>query len=184
MSTYNKEASEFFEEQRKQDEEEHSKKTEICKKYCPYAYNHYVKYGDYEDYGIDSLDELYKKALKIKKVKDEEEELERYWEEYPDKIDKEFPNAKFSICIDYDQLDEKVCDLKEIFVINTYDCYCYDKQPRRPDIFWVKDTKPITYRKVIEELCDKNFNPACNHRFLESIDYHKYPNRYTLWLGS
>lgn len=187
MSTYNKEASEFFEQQRKQDEEEHNKKIEICKKYYRYAYNKYVKYGYYEDsiqnYGIDSLDKIYEVALKIKK--DEEEYDEDQWQKDQDKIDKEFPKCNFTISIDYDQLDEKVCDLNEIFVIKTYDCYCYDrppydKYPRKPDVFWVKDTKPITYRKVIEELCDKNFNPACDHRFLEIIQYYKYPNRYML----
>ena len=81
METYHKEMYEFFEEQKRQIEEEQNKKTEICKKYCPYSYNHYVKYGYYKDLIGEyySLDELYEKALKIKKVKDEE--LERYWED-------------------------------------------------------------------------------------------------------
>lgn len=105
------------------------------------------------------------------------------------KLDEIFPSSDihFHICMNYEDLDKKVSDLKEIILVQKYNCYCYDNYPRQPEYFRITDNKPITIRKVIEVLRDNNFDPKCNHRFLECID--KKNNNplsieYELFLGS
>lgn len=98
-------------------------------------------------------------------------------------MEEEFPNIKFSIAMVDKELDEKVCEENEIHIYYPYNCYCYEYSMKEPDIFVVKDTKPITFRRVIEELCYQGFNPGCNHIFLEDI-YKKDKNVYGLWMGS
>ena len=86
-------------------------------------------------------------------------------------IDEMFPNAKFTIAIDYDDLNELVTEHKNIVIKNTYNCYCYDNNPRKTDYFFIKTTSPegITYRFLIEELIRQDLCLECNHRFVEGF---------------
>ena len=88
------------------------------------------------------------------------------------KLDEDFPPNEIHFCIamDYEDLDKKVSDKKEILIVQKYSCYCYDDYPRQSNYFRITDNKPITNRRVIEVLRDKNFDPKCNHRILECID--------------
>ena len=105
---------------------------------------------------------------------EEEDSCEKTEEEYEHEqrlIDEMFPNAKFSIAIDYDDLNELVTTRKNIVIKNTYTCYCYDNNPRKTDYFFVKSTSPegITYRFLIEELIRQDLCLECNHNFVEGF---------------
>jgi hypothetical protein len=124
----------------------------------------------------------------VKEYNEEYNEEEYDEEEYNkeiEKINKEFPDANnFSICVDYKELDNIISKKKQIIIKHTYECYCYENINRSTEYFKINDTKPITNRKVIEELCIQNFNPDCNHVFLECISKIKNSIEYELHMGS
>lgn len=99
------------------------------------------------------------------------EYTEEQYEEMFEEIDKLFPDANFSIDIDYlSILDELLTDKKQIFISNDRFCYCWDGiDAPKQEFFEIKGDK-ITYRYVLNELIRQDFNPDCNHRFLEGID--------------
>jgi hypothetical protein len=99
-------------------------------------------------------------------------------------IDRIFPDAKFDICTSFhDKLDHLLTDKKQIFISNVKDCYCWDDiNTPKQQFFEIKGEK-LTYKYVLNELIRLNFNPECNHTFLESID--KVTDiQYRLWMGS
>lgn len=91
----------------------------------------------------------------------------------------EFPNLKFNISLK-NNLKDKLCEENEIEIY--YSCLCYRYNRRNPTSFKIKDDKPITYYKVIEKLYKENFNPGCDHIFLEGIYKNEKKNRYELWI--
>ena len=99
------------------------------------------------------------------------EKTEEEYEHEQRLIDEMFPTAKFSISIDYNDINELVTKYKNIVVKNTYNCYCYDNHPRKTDYFYIKSTSPegITYRFLIEELIRQDLCLECNHRFVEGF---------------
>ena len=52
-----------------------------------------------------------------------------------EKIENEFPDCKFSICIDYSELDELVLELNNIRIKQTFPCYCYSECKKRNKFF-------------------------------------------------
>lgn len=86
-------------------------------------------------------------------------------------INNMFPTMKFSISIDYDDLDEVATERQNIVIKNTYSCYCYDNNPRNTDYFYIssKNTEGITYKFLIEELIKQDLCLECNHCYLEGI---------------
>ena len=96
-------------------------------------------------------------------------------------MEEEFPNIKFILSLE-NNLEDKVCEENEINIY--YSCLCYRYNRRNPISFKIKDDKPITYYKVIKELEKENFNPGCDHIFLEGIYKNIKKNRYELWMGS
>lgn len=113
------------------------------------------------------------------------EKTEEEYEEEMRKIEEEFPNAKFTIAINYDDLDEKITDEKQIVIKNAYTCYCYEGNYRPTDYFIVSNDN-ITNRIVIQELIRQGFDPDCNHNFLEF--FHKTSNsdsiEFEMYMGS
>jgi hypothetical protein len=75
----------------------------------------------------------------------------------------------FDICIPCSELDDIVSTQKDIMIQNTYNCYCYSEVQRPPDYFHLRSDKPHTVKTIIKELIKKEFDPDCNHRFLEGI---------------
>jgi len=92
--------------------------------------------------------------------------------EFKQKIIEElFPSAKFSICIEFDELNNTITKKKEITLLQTFDCYCYDNCYPKPDKeFIITSTKPMTNRYIINELIKQDFALECNHTFLESLE--------------
>jgi hypothetical protein len=79
-----------------------------------------------------------------------------------------FPNAKFTISMDYDEMDKIITQQPSIIVIMNYDCYCYSKNKRKTEYYYIKG-KNITNKYVIQSIIEQGFNPGCNHRFLEGF---------------
>ena len=85
-----------------------------------------------------------------------------------DLIDKMFPNAKFVIAIDIEELDDVVTDQTNIVVKNTYDCYCYGGVNKIADYFYIRG-EHITNRFIINNLIEQGLNLNCNHCFVEGF---------------
>jgi hypothetical protein len=100
---------------------------------------------------------------------DEVEKTDEQYEAEREAMERLFPNAKFDICIDINELDEDF-GLNCVVFKHAYTCYCYDKSHRPTDFIVIRDDKPVTVRKVIQELIHQNFNPNCNHYFLEGLN--------------
>lgn len=123
---------------------------------------------------------------------DESEEFdEEKYEEEMRKIDEEFPDVKFTIAIPYDELDDVVIDGNQLVIEHDYTCICCDGRglPSNKVFFNINSPdKPITNRLIINELIKHNFDPGCNHHFLEFINKKNKNNLnsilYELALGS
>ena len=82
-----------------------------------------------------------------------------------------FKDARFNIDHDFlPILDDLLTEEKHIFLSNHLTCYCYDGMGRPNQEFYEIKGDRITYRYVLNELIRQDFNPDCNHRFLEGID--------------
>ena len=100
----------------------------------------------------------------IFKMEKTDEEYEREIEE----IERMFPDAKFTISIDIEELDDLITDKQSIIIKQVYDCYCYQDYNKKTEYFYIKGEK-LTQRYVIEQLIEKGLEIECNHTFLEGI---------------
>jgi len=99
------------------------------------------------------------------------EYTEEQYEEMIEGMEKIFPDANFSIDVDFLYvLDELLTDKKHIFISNDRYCYCWDGIDAPKQEFFEIKGDSITYRYVLNELIRQDFNPNCNHIFLEGID--------------
>ena len=81
-----------------------------------------------------------------------------------------FKDARFNIDHDFlPILDDLLTEEKHIFLSNHLTCYCYDGMGRPNQEFYEIKGDRITYRYVLNELIRQDFNPDCNHSFLEMI---------------
>ena len=106
----------------------------------------------------------------LNKTYNDEEKDFRIFEFQQKIIDELFPNVKFSMCIDFNDLNKVVTTKKKATLIQTFDCYCYDTSPRPTKTFIIKSNKPMTRRYIINELIKQDFTLDCNHCFLESLE--------------
>ena len=109
-----------------------------------------------------------------------EEQYEKMFRE----IERIFPDAKFSICLGFlPILDDLLTDKKQIFISNSRTCYCWENiEGPKQQFFEIKGEK-LTYKYVLNELIKQNFDPECNHVFLEGI-IKVNDIQYSLWMGS
>lgn len=114
-------------------------------------------------------------------------EIEKTDKEYAaemEELDDIFPNAKFSIAIDIDELDDIITEQNNIVVQSTYNCYCYDDCKRKTDFFRISGNN-MTNRFVLSKLIEQGLNLECNHIFVEG--FNKIPNtncQYEIITGS
>ena len=100
-----------------------------------------------------------------------------------------FPNAKFEIALDFEELDEVITDLSTIIIKNTYDCYCYcyDTCKRNADYFYITTTngEKMTNKFIIQELLKQGLKLNCDHVFVEGFYKSKYSDcQFEIWIGS
>jgi hypothetical protein len=110
---------------------------------------------------------------------EENSDLEAEFEE----IHKQFPNAQFSIDIPLKLIDEIVLKTNKVAVKCDFNCYCYSQAPRKTEYFILKSQKGITNRDLINCLIENNFNPRCEHNFLEEFSINT-ESQVTAWFGS
>jgi hypothetical protein len=87
------------------------------------------------------------------------------------------------ICISSKELDTIISTEKDIIIKNTYGCYCYSEAQRPHDYFHIRSNQPHTNKTIIKHLIKNNFNPGCNHMFLEKISKIN-DTSYQLFMGS
>lgn len=99
-------------------------------------------------------------------------------------IQEQFGNNKFDISLEPEVLDEVVTDKHVIVLKNSYTCYCWREHNRPTDYFVVHGVN-ITNRFLIHELIRNDFNPGCNHIFLEGFHQpNKNSMEYDCCMGS
>jgi hypothetical protein len=98
------------------------------------------------------------------------EEEQRY-EAEREMIERMYPDANFDICFTLNELDEVVSEKKVVIIKMTHNCYCYDDCPRQNEFIVVKnDGDGITTKMLVEALIRNDYDPECNHRFLELFE--------------
>ena len=85
-------------------------------------------------------------------------------------LDDMFPDANFTIAIEYDEIDNVISTEPYIILKNTYNCYCYDNKPRNTDYYYIHGNgNPITWKTLFNDLIKQGFKLECNHCFVEGI---------------
>lgn len=100
----------------------------------------------------------------------DEEKNDRIFEFHHKIVNKLFPNAKFSMCLELKELDEVVTKRKKIKFIQTFNCCCYGVNQKKEKTFIIKSKEPMTRRYIINELIKQDFTIDCDHIFLEHIE--------------
>ena len=93
-----------------------------------------------------------------------------------------FPDAKFNVAININDLDYIITDKKEIIIQQEFKCYCYKNLPTDNKIFTIRGDK-LTKKYVIDDLIKQGLVINCDHRFLEGFHNIK-GNLYKMVLGS
>ena len=81
-----------------------------------------------------------------------------------------FPDAKFSIGLPIEEMNEILTDKKQIIVKHTFTCYCWDNQPKVPVYYHIK-CEVMSIKNILQELIRQDTQEYyCNHNHLEGID--------------
>jgi hypothetical protein len=96
------------------------------------------------------------------------EKTEQDYENECNLIDLMFPNAKFSIAIDIEELDDIITTQPKIIIKSSYNCYCYEICKRTTEYFIISG-KNITNKYIINELINQGLHLDCDHRFVEGF---------------
>jgi len=82
----------------------------------------------------------------------------------------DFQEALFTNCIPSWQSNEIIIDTTIVAIKCEFNCYCYHYNPRKTEYYICrKQFGKITSKDLICCLIDNNFNPGCNHYFLEDF---------------
>lgn len=105
------------------------------------------------------------------------------YENVQNNIINQFPNAKFTIAIDYDKLDNVVSLQRTIYILDNRQCYCYNDDPFNTKVYKITTDKVITNRLILQELIKQGLTLDCNHFFIE--DFHMLnSNTFEIMTGS
>ena len=95
-------------------------------------------------------------------------------------IEKRFPNAEFSICIDVSKLKEYLTDEKEIIIKQQFSCGCYlryddmflddNTHLRPPNKYFIIKNDNMTIENILDELIKQKMTTDCDHHFLEGFE--------------
>tara|TARA_R100000951_G_scaffold2414_1_gene3800 strand:+ start:4180 stop:4638 length:459 start_codon:yes stop_codon:yes gene_type:complete len=101
-------------------------------------------------------------------------------------INNRFPDAKFTICLKPDELNDKISDEKQIVIKQTFSCYCHDttaNYDRPQPKFFVITNDNMTIENILDELIRQNMTADCNHQFFEGF-YQATDAQYEMRFGS
>ena len=77
---------------------------------------------------------------------------------------------KFTNCIPTWQSNEVLIKTDIVAIKCEFNCYCYHYIPRKTEYFICRNMSgKITSQDLIECLINNNFDPGCNHYFLEEF---------------
>jgi len=93
---------------------------------------------------------------------------------------KQEPN--FDNCLNEEAMEEVLGENK-ITLLCMYTCYCYDDCPRRSEVFDIHVDGVITGQDVVKFLTRIDYDPVCNHRFLEGFVEIRH-GLFEMWMGS
>lgn len=97
------------------------------------------------------------------------EKTDEQYELEIEQIEQMFPNAKFTIAIDIEELDVVFTKQPAIVVKQTYNCYCYKDCNKKTEYFYISG-KNITTKFIINQLIEQGLELDCNHHFLEGFE--------------
>lgn len=93
-------------------------------------------------------------------------------EDEVDLVEDQFPLAKFRASLHPDCLDATLSTEQTIVIVCTHTCYCWEDQPRSSDYILVRcraGSSSITYRDAVNAMVEADYDPDCNHVFLENF---------------
>ena len=90
-----------------------------------------------------------------------------------EQIELMFPDAKFSISIGLEELDDVITEQPHIVIKHAHKCYCYDEAPKQTEFYYISGDR-ITNKLVIEKLIEQGLELDCNHGFLEGFHKPRY----------
>jgi hypothetical protein len=96
------------------------------------------------------------------------EKLEDEYEAECEQLELMFPDAKFTISMGIDELEDVITDQPHIVIKQSYDCYCHDEHPKGHNYFYISGEK-MTMKFIIQELIKQGFELDCNHHFFEGL---------------
>ena len=94
-------------------------------------------------------------------------------------INNMFPSIKFSICMNLDKINTSLCNDEFLYIINNHSCYCFENKNMQIISIHNKEKRIFTIYDILKQLEFQEFNPECDHIFLEDI-IHKKDNMYEL----
>ena len=95
-----------------------------------------------------------------------QDKTEEEYQTEADAIDAMFPDAKFTVSIDIDELDVIVSTEPVIMIKNTYNCYCYNGCTKKTEWYSIRGSS-ITNKYILNELIRQGLELECNHRYIE-----------------
>ena len=100
------------------------------------------------------------------------EKTEAEYEQEFEQLEAMFPDAKFTVSIPIEDIDEVVSTEPTIMVKCSYNCHCYSESPKVADWFNIRCNNDgnITNRTILMELMNNNLSLECDHHFIEGFD--------------
>jgi len=88
-----------------------------------------------------------------------------------EELRKTFPDAKFTISIPLDALNDVISNHDTVVIKITHNCYCYSGNRRKDDLILVHNTtgEGITNKDAIEAMIEYGYDPNCSHVFFEGF---------------
>lgn len=97
------------------------------------------------------------------------EKTDEQYEREIEEIEKMFPNAKFTIAIDIEELDVVFTKQPAIVIKQSYYCHCYRGSNKKTEYFYISG-KNITTKFIINQLIEQGLELVCDHRFIEGFE--------------
>jgi len=112
------------------------------------------------------------------------EKTEEQYEREIEEIEEMFPNAKFTIAINIEELDVIFTKQPAIVVKKSYNCYCYTGCNKPSEYFYISG-KNITTKFIINQLIEQGLELNCNHHFIEGFEKVKNSDcQFEIYAGS
>lgn len=112
-------------------------------------------------------------AIEFSQNKMEKSQSDIEFELQMHELERIFPDANFTICIELSDLDDVISHDDGIVIKIDHECYCYDRNPRKDDLILVynKTGDGIANKDAIDAMIECGCDPKCNHVFFEGFKH-------------